>query len=382
MKNVKRQNRRLLLVSAFTASLVVVLSLSVASTPAWAGEAERYFSDGITYLKKGQHDAAVAAFKEAIRLRPNFGEAQFNLGLIYMLTGISKTIIVPKGAPEGTPMPALLSQPLLPSYKSARVAGEEGFHIRDMERVDAAVSSLKEAIRLKSELADAYILLGAIYKLKGEWDAAISSYKEAVRLRPNNADLYYELGTLFHIKGQPDEAIGLYKEALGIEQNHMAAHIALFEAYSETTQYDAALDLINGMEIFSLLNEINVPEGYKKHSEDTQTLLLEIDSETMEVELQKKLMGALKKDPYLTDSQVEWLIRIEDILERANKSYGKARISLILSDNMPDTEERKSLSGLYWESEQKATELHDKATRDLKTLITRVQVRKKQPATK
>ena len=167
-----RANRGELLPGALAFCLVLILGLSVAATPAWTGEAERYFNDGVAYQKKGQFDAAIAAYKRAIRIKPDYGEAHRSLGYSY---------------------------------------GEKG-------QYDLAIASFKEAIRLNPEDAEMHFYLGAAFHRKGQWDAAIASLNEANRLRPDDAWTHHGLGFAYLAAGNRERALEEYKILKELDQ--------------------------------------------------------------------------------------------------------------------------------------------------------------------
>ena len=145
--------------------LAVVLGLSVVLTPAWAEEAERYNSEGVGHFNKGDYDAALASFKEAIRLNPDLFLAHYNLGVTY---------------------------------------GQKG-------QWDASIDSFKEAIRLKPDDARGHFNLGLLYGQKGQWDASIDSFKEVIRLQPDVAVAHYRLGNAYVGKGDRKAALIEYE---------------------------------------------------------------------------------------------------------------------------------------------------------------------------
>ena len=125
-----RANRGELLISTLAFCLAVVLGLSVAATPAWAGEAERYLNEGIAYYNKGQYDLAIASYKEAIRLRPDYFKAHSELGWTYV----------------------------------------------KKFQYDAAVASYQEALRLKPDDAKAHYDLGLAYAMSGNEEGLLTEY--------------------------------------------------------------------------------------------------------------------------------------------------------------------------------------------------------------
>jgi tetratricopeptide (TPR) repeat protein len=98
---------------------------------------EAHNSLGSGLNAEGQHDAAIAEFKEAIRLKPDFAEAHNNLG------------------------------------SALEAEGQR----------DAGITEYKEAIRLKPDDAKAHYDLGSALEAEGQRAAATAEYKEAARLK-------------------------------------------------------------------------------------------------------------------------------------------------------------------------------------------------------
>ncbi len=147
-------------------AVAVAIGLSVSVAPAWAGEAERYNNEGIAYFNNGNYDAAIASYKEAIRLKPSLYQVHYNLGIVYWMKGHN----------------------------------------------DSAIASYKEAVRLKPDSYQAHTNLGVSYKMKGQYDAAIASYREAIRLKPDYGAAHNDLAWLWVTSKDP--AFRRPKEAL------------------------------------------------------------------------------------------------------------------------------------------------------------------------
>jgi tetratricopeptide (TPR) repeat protein len=132
---------------------------------------------GIALGAKGQNDAAVGQFQEAIRLSPGYAYAHNNLG-----TALGRN-----------------------------------------DQIDGATSQFQEAIRLKPGYADAHKNLGTVLGMKGQIDEAINQFQEAIRLKPDDAEAHCNLGTVLGMKGQVEEAINQFQEAIRLKPNYADA---------------------------------------------------------------------------------------------------------------------------------------------------------------
>ncbi len=87
---------------------IIVVGLSAIAVCLYANakyaryNAETHYSLGNALAEKGQYDAAIAEYREAIRLQPNLSEAHFALG-IALTTRASTTPLSPRtGRPSGS----------------------------------------------------------------------------------------------------------------------------------------------------------------------------------------------------------------------------------------------------------------------------------------
>src|SRR5258705_11745616 len=132
--------------------LLVIFTTATPPTRAQVGpvkqqeskDAIAYFRLGVKYFRANQYVEAVEAYRQAIRLNPEFAAAYDNLGYVYDELGRYKEA--------------------LESYKRAiqLAPGDAGMYsnmavtYRKMGRYKEAVSSCKQAISLRPDLAEAH----------------------------------------------------------------------------------------------------------------------------------------------------------------------------------------------------------------------------------
>ncbi len=136
---------------------------------------------GAVLNSKGDHDGAIAEFREAIRLKPDFAEAHNNLGVDLDAKGDRDEFaeVAANSARRSSRGKYAKRQP------RERPKGRKG-------DFDGAITSYREAIRLKPDLAYAHSNLGGALDAKGDHDGAIAACREAIRLKPDYAEAHVQ----------------------------------------------------------------------------------------------------------------------------------------------------------------------------------------------
>jgi len=137
------------------------------------------WSLGNEWMERGETARAIAAYEQALRLRPDYGDAHNNLGVA----------------------------------------------LRTLGRVEAAIEHYREAIRLAPRKPYAYVNLGNELADAGKADEAMALYRQALRLKPGYADAHNSLGTVLRSRGLVDEAIEHYRAAITAEPWQPAPHV-------------------------------------------------------------------------------------------------------------------------------------------------------------
>jgi len=177
--------------------------------------AEAHNNLGIALGDKGQLDEAIAACREAIRLKKDFAMAHYNLGsalrgkgqLDEAIAAYREAIRLKKDYAEG-------------HYNLANA-------LRGKGQLDEAIAAYREAIRLKKDFALAHNNLGSALYAKGQLDEAIAACREAIRLKKDYALAHYNLANALYAKSQLDEAIAAYREAIRLKKDYAEAHCNL-----------------------------------------------------------------------------------------------------------------------------------------------------------
>ena len=143
---------------------------------------------GHTYLLSlRKFDKAAFHFKKALALRPEFPEAQNNLGNAYAeLKKWDMAIDLFKKAIENDTYPT----PHIAYNNIGKVYHHKGAYRK-------AIENYKKAVGLFLKYSPAYDNMGLAYEMMQEWDLAIESYKKAIECSPDIALSHLRLGRLY-----------------------------------------------------------------------------------------------------------------------------------------------------------------------------------------
>ena len=155
-------------------------SLAIKATP------EAYFFLGFTLTELNRNDEAIACYKKAIKLDPNYDEAHYNLGCRYKLQG------------QYTLAEKHLRKAIVIDSKYARAYAELGMVLlkgeRDKEKIKAAVRILQKSIRLDQNYGWSHMYLAnALWRL-GRRKAADEQYRKVIELWPHYSLSYWCYG--------------------------------------------------------------------------------------------------------------------------------------------------------------------------------------------
>ncbi len=185
---------------------------------------------GIALAEKGETDAAIAEFREAVRLDPNDAMAHNNLG----------AALADKGDYDGAIDQSRTALRLEPNLVLAhdmlgRALWSKGDH-------DGGIAEFRTAVRLQPSFVPGHVNLAILLADKGDYDGAIDSAHTALRLDPNNSEAHYQLGFALGAKNDLDAAIAELREAVRLRPEDADSHYFLGVALEAKGDVRAALE--------------------------------------------------------------------------------------------------------------------------------------------
>jgi tetratricopeptide (TPR) repeat protein len=113
---------------------------------------------------------------------------------------------------------------------------------KSKEYLALAKENANKALAIKSDYADAHLLLASIYEREGDLDKAIEKEEENLALYPNEPGVYFRLGMLYYKKEVLNEAEKAFKGAIALDKNYANARYFLGFVLDKKNDKSAALE--------------------------------------------------------------------------------------------------------------------------------------------
>jgi len=157
-------------------------------------------------------DRAISHYKQALKIKPNYARANYNLGLALYEKGDYEASILHfrkalKINPEDTSVRNNLANVMVLQGKPHE-----------------AISQYKAMLKINSENADAHHNLAYVLSTQGKLDEAVLHYKEALRINPEYTKAHYNMGNILFKQGKMKEAVTHYSEVIKIRPDYVQAY--------------------------------------------------------------------------------------------------------------------------------------------------------------
>ena len=109
------------------------------------------------------------------------------------------------------------------------------------QKIEKAISTLKEFLKTRENSLLAYYYLGLTYKANKDYELARECYEKALLINSNVSFIKIEMAELLYIMGEKDEAIEFSKEILKKNPRNTVARAIIDNTYSPTSDSDSDL---------------------------------------------------------------------------------------------------------------------------------------------
>jgi tetratricopeptide (TPR) repeat protein len=194
-----------------------------------------FYITGVAYGKLGFVDEAVTAFRQAIKLKPDYIDAWNNLGWAYTLQG------------KFTDAIAAFQQAVDLSPTDPQAWSNLGRALTGQGRYAEAVTAYQKAIGLSPNYAEAHYNLGVALADEGQYIDALKALDKAIKLKPDFTEAWFNLGVVSQKQGQNSEAVVFYQQAIKLKPDYADAWGGLVKAHMGLKQFKEASDAAKEM---------------------------------------------------------------------------------------------------------------------------------------
>ena len=110
------------------------------------------------------------------------------------------------------------------SPKDPVLLNKIGIAYHQLMQLDNARKSYEQAVKLRSDYAEAINNLGTIYYARKSYRRAIGYYKRALKITPQSASIHSNLGTAYWARKQYPQAMESLRQMLQDILGHLADH--------------------------------------------------------------------------------------------------------------------------------------------------------------
>ena len=150
---------------------------------------------GLVLIQSGDDPNGIAALREAVRLAPDYADAHANLGAALTPTDADEAIRELERAVALAPTSVKAQFNLATAYGSSSTRGSA-----------KEIEQLRKVIDLEPTFAKAHFALGKALVTDGKVTDGIAALQEAARLDPASGETHYQLGLALARAGRKDEA--------------------------------------------------------------------------------------------------------------------------------------------------------------------------------
>lgn len=129
-----------------------------------------------------------------------------------------------------------------PEWASPYLGLGQTYFFQDKPDLKEATKAFRRVVELTPDWVEGYHWLGATQQREGRLEGAVSSYREAIRVAPSDTRPLIALGTCLTEMGKFAEAVGCLRRAVDLNPPYAAAsaHLFLADALKGNGELEAA----------------------------------------------------------------------------------------------------------------------------------------------
>ena len=304
---------------------------------------------GNIFKDDGRIDDAIKSYEKVIEINPGYDDAQFNLGVSLQILGqVDKAIDHYEKA--------LLS---VPDNTGIRI--NLGFIFQSLGNPDDAIEEYKKVLEIDPNQLIVLNNLGACLKELGEMNQAIEYFEKALEIDPNYAEAHFNLGYVYQDLGEIKQAILCYEKAVVINNYPMAyqslSHLKKYEPndnqiiqmqsllksgnLSQSEKINICLALANiyekfgnQVEFFNYLNEGNI---LQKNESSYSLVNIKNEHDAIKKMFQKNLPSVEKSTSYSSSKKPIFIVGmprsgtslVEQIISSHQRVFGAGELNTL-----------------------------------------------------
>ncbi|MBI4384518.1 MAG: tetratricopeptide repeat protein [Nitrospinae bacterium] len=264
---------------------------------------------GAAYIELRRYAEAIPPLKEAIRVNPDHPTAYYHLGKSLVETGRDEDATdALRFAMGKNPESLAIKKLLAEAHKNLCV-----WYGR-VKRYEESMKHFNAAIQVVPDYGPAYLALGMNYTHLGHYQDAIDTFKKTLDMDPNLVvDVHYNYGIVYAKLGDHKKSIKHFKEAIEINPKSALPHLHLGTLYLKLERYEEAVERLRDAVI---LSPKVAAEGYYRLG----VALMKLERYQEALKPLTDALGLTPNHPAVQDSYVEAALQTAQTL-RQDKKY-------------------------------------------------------------
>ena len=217
-----------------------------------------YNISGACYKEIGQLEEAFKSFQKAVALKPDYAEAQYNLGVtIHELGQVDSAI-------------KCYERALAIQHAYPNAHNNLGQILLESGQPDAAMNHFEWAVAYQPEFSEAHNNLGSSLLALRQVNTAVTHYEKAIAIKPDYQLAYNNLGIAYQRLGEIDKAFKSFERALAIKSDYAKAHhnLSSLKKYTKSDKQIVEMESLLSIKDLSQSDRIFICFALAKAYED------------------------------------------------------------------------------------------------------------------